>query len=205
MTTTHTPNYAAVAAHTTIDELSLVITLNYDMITDHIHGTIELADAELHTASLIHQAATDELHTRAILFDTDRDQYLTRSGERHLGLIALGWANGRYDTLTPTMRPIASRRAILNELHTRALTIHISRTHLTTTRAAARHLATLIRQHRMDGQDVHDMGHDEYSGLTVVDRHGYPEVYAFLLTACDTFNVDGYGLLQTATVDILGW
>lgn len=150
MTTTHTPNYAQVAAHATTDELSLVITLNYDMITDHIHGTTELTDAELTDASLIHQAATDELHTRA-------------------------------------------------------LTIHTSRPHLTTTRAAARHLATLIRQHRMDGQDIHDMGHDENNSLGLVDRHGYPEVYAFLLTACDTFNVDGYGLLQTATVDILGW
>jgi hypothetical protein len=76
--------------------------------------------------------------------------------------------------------------------------------HLATRKAAVRHLADLIRQHGMDGEDISDMGHDEFNDMTLADRAAYPAVYTFLLAACAKFEVDGYDLLHDA-VAVLGW
>jgi hypothetical protein len=161
------------------------------------------ADTEDQADGYTRRVALDELHRRALQINTDRTTWLAGTGERTLGL-----AVEQYDQNVahgdPGLLPPVSKQAMLTELRQRATIDFEQQPHLATHKAAVRYLAGLIRDHGMDGEDVADMGHDQFDGMTRADRSAYPVVYTFLLSACDTFQVDGYDLTREAT-EALGW
>lgn len=207
MTTTTPRDYTAIAAHQPAAGLHLVISLNQDMLAQYADGEIELTDDEYADATAVLAAARQELanreqlHATARKINADRTTWLAGTGERVLGRLL---ANGAPELAARYRMDGITRRAILAELYQRALWEDAARPHLLSRKAAVRYLAGLIRQYKMDGEEVSDMGHDEYNGMTRADRSAYPEVYVFLLAACDQFGDDGYELLGDAT-NVLGW
>ncbi len=152
-------------------------------------------------SALTATAIRTELHRRANRINHQIDDALTDETARALGHTVDTNRHG-----TPLCGVTVTRQALINALHRDALTTRANQAALVTSTAAVRHLADLIHQAKMDGEDVADMADDESNGMTLADRGAYPEVYVFLLAACDAFpKWSGYDLLQSATVTILGW
>lgn len=151
--------------------------------------------------------ALDELHRRALALNTDRDDFLTRSGERTLGRILDGELASFDRSISWLITDgIASPTAILVELHTRALEEHTDRPHLVTRRAATHHLATLIREELLDGEEVRDLADAENAGESPLGfTWAGDRTYRFLIMACEAFDESGYDLLQSTCETVLGW
>lgn len=208
MTTTPAPtkNYAAIAATRCTAELNLVINLNESLLSDHANDVVTLPRDEHMLAHAVLAAARtelahrEELHAEARKIDADRDTWLAGTGERTLGHILTG-----DDMITGEGAVYITEKSIRTELHQRAEIDREHQAHLVSRKAAVRYLAGLIRKYGMDGEDISDMGHDEYNGMTRADRAAYPVPYTFLLSACDTLQVDGYDLLRIVVTSELGW
>jgi hypothetical protein len=147
------------------------------------------------------------LHAHALDLNDKVTEFLIRTGDRVHGRTL----ESDRRQLTQVAGVTVTRQAIRNELHYRAaadyqlaLVERDNTAHLVSRRAATCRLADLIREHRMDGEDVADMGCDEAAEMTLEDRSAYSEVYLFLLVVCGRFNESGDDLLQSAT-EYLGW
>jgi hypothetical protein len=128
---------------------------------------------------------------------TDRDTFLHTTNDANLGNLT--------DHYNPDTVP-ATHQAMLDELHDRALEDAINRPHLVSLRAASRHLATLIREDNLDGEDIAALQNADFDGVAPRHYAGAGErTYRFLCEASDTFERHGDLLLRTATVAILGW
>ena len=141
-----------------------------------------------------------ELHRRANRINHQVDDELGDAMARALGH-AIDTNRYGLDLCGVTI----TRQALVNALHRDAITTRDNEAALVTRAIAVRHLADLIHQTGADGEDITDMADDEEEGMTLADRRAYPEVYGFLLAAVDAFDESGFDLLQSATVDILGW
>lgn len=143
----------------------------------------------------------DQLHTAALKIAENVDAFLGRSGERVIGATLAAQAH-----VLLTGGATVTLQALRNELHRRAINDREDQAHLTSVQAATRHLATLIEHDSLDGETVNQLGHDEFGGMTWLQRRGQDgeNTYRFLTLACAKFGWAGYDLLRAAT-HILNW
>lgn len=208
--TEYLPTPTAVTATAIRDELHRRALLLEEKRVDYLASSNGFLGVRLdhgrHDSFLVtRDAIRNELHRRATNHRHERDAFLAQTGTRTLGRLL----DPRDTNLHPSVVEDAaalniSADTIRTVLHTAALEEDTDRPHLATYKLATRHLATLINEAGMDGQDVNDMDSNLYSDRPQWEVNN-PRVYRFAQLADRVLDVSAQELLHTAVVTVLGW